>query len=379
MSLDRIVDSGSSFKKKILVSAAAVLASLFATQAQAQDSFDSPATKRPVEKTKEEERKAEPQKDTLSGYLTGEASTSPREDAFTGKGKFTLNPGNDWRISAYAFTELHLYDNDENEDLEARSNEIDFAIGKYLQKSKKFDLYAELRVGHGTIELNKAIDLDADYFTYGGKLGVASRENGTRFELGIYNSKGDADYTLLSGFEGKGDFDRFFAGAELTQRLLGSGKKSDATRGEFDVRDLGDEFEESLHLSLKGVYSKDKYADIQEVESKGFEIALPYVMNFREIAHDSKGNLLVQGHMWQFRPYFQWGDSNSESERSVRTTDSDRSKIGFDVTFKPNTWLAVKAGIGYEWYRLDIDDPVRGNDRKDYSGLTGLLSLNIDW
>jgi hypothetical protein len=376
MAIDDVVTKRSSRRITLPIGAAIFATALAAQQAKAQDSFDDPNTKR--NKTEEVVKPEQPEqsgnRDFLSGYLGAEYGHSENEDSIFAKGKFTINPGKGWRMSAYMLGGWQDFDNE----LKAQNFEGRVGVGKYFFESPKFDLYTELSAGYGHSKLSETIDLDLDRFMFGGKFGVASRDIGTKFELDIYKGIGDMDYTLLSGKEDSDKFDSFFASADFTQRLFGSNKKT-FRRGEFDVRGLGEDFEQSFFVGLKAFYSNDEYKGLLEDRGFGIEASGTYVYNFRKTMEDSQGNILADGMLLRLSPFLQYERHENDSPQSVRETESSRFRLGARVELELTKWLALRVEGGYEWYKLDIDDPVRGNDRDDKNGFAAGAGIYLKW
>ncbi len=344
--------------KKALITSTILGASLFAAEQAHAQGFETDNKKKTGQVTLSDDPATVDQKleNMIGGYLRAEANSSPSEHGFFGSGQLTLRPDDDTRLNFYALGGWQEYDND-GEDLEVASTRIMAELGHYFTKTRNLEVYAAGLVGKEWNDFSKAIDMRADRMIYGGKFGIASQENGTRLLLTAYGGNGDYDAELLSGFKNEGDFDTFFLGGEVTQRLFGENKKAN-TRGEFEFnRDLGEEFERALYLSIQAYTRNDKYGELQEADGTGVRVGFPYVLNMREHGRDAKGNIYAEGVLWEITPFAQWDNYKTKADLSERVTDADKFRLGLHVRAQLNQYVGLSVEGGYQWYNLGVKDP----------------------
>jgi hypothetical protein len=364
------------FNKKVILPITLAGAALFANKAYAQeDTFDD-VKKEQKEKSKTPSLLDDEQKvleKLADGYFKFEGHTSPVEHGFSGQ--FGLRFNGDWMPTFYAQSSWNKFDNGDEDSLEVLSNRAVFELATYLKKSKEFEFYFAPHVGYELNKLDEIIDMDANRAILGAQIGLASQENGSRLLFTFDAGFGDYDAELQSGFETDGDYRTLFLGVEGSQRLWKDGKKSIAG-SEFEfARQLGEEFENSLYLSIAAYLRKDEFDGLQTSDGWGIQASLPYIFNARDYKKDAKGNVYGEGILWTFEPGVRFRRYDNESELSSRTSDSNEWQLYFGAKAQVSKFVAVKAELGYDLYMLDI----KGRDKHEDGGIMFKLGLDINF
>lgn len=371
MTLNDIVEN-SPFKKKILLPAA-FLVSLFAAQnAQAQE-FDSPAKRKPVV---EEVKKGEKPSisDPVDGYLRIGGRASPLETALFADANLTLKPARDFYVTLDIFGQHAEYDNGDSEDLVVNSERFMFGIGGSPIHGNKLELYLQAQIGGAFNQFSEAVDLDANQFRYGGKIGIASRNSGTRFLFSGNGGSGEAEYELLSGLKGSGRFDSYFFGAEFRQRLFGKkiddGSENESSFDPTETDDLIKGFDDALYVSVMASLSRDILAEPQIIDRKTLRVFVPYEMKFGA----RKGE---KGLQIRVGPYLDANWYDTKSDLSLRTTENVQLGGGLkaDLQYKNFIFGGEIGGINST---LETDDPGAGiRDKERERGLRGMLYVGF--
>lgn len=364
-------------KNLILPAATASAIALGANEANAQGFEIQPS--KPAQEKKEEQKPTTPSRDYLDGYVRAEGRTSPSENALFGDWNLTFKPINDLKLSVEGFHQFAKYDSEEGEDTDITSHQLMFGIGGSPTRSKSFELFLRGKVGYEWNDFSGSVNkLDAQRFIVGGQAGIASQDIGTRLLVSSYWGKGKADYELLSGFSGDGDFNRFFLSGEFSQRLFGNGRKQIGTENPFDVNYVGEEFEWSFGLALQGFLSNDRIADLQKTDGWGFKAGLPFVYNPRSYTQNPDGSVTSEGILWKFTPFFEWKNYDTSSDISARTTKSDLYRIGIRAEAELTRWMGVYVEGGYDWKKIKMDDPAQEMRKEDEdNGLEAALGLYV--
>lgn len=307
--------------------------------------------------------------DQYDAGITASGKIAPKEQAISISGFLTYKQ-DDIRPSIYAVSSWQKFDNDIP--LEVATNRLQARLGAYLWQAKDLELFINPSIGVENQHFTGAIKNNATRFMIGGDVGLGVPETGTRILVGIYGGIGRYNAELLSGFRTSGQFDSFFLGLSATQRLLGEGKKRVQITGEFDQKDIGEEFQYSLHAAVEAMMSKDKYGELRDQMIGNLRFSLPNVLNLREYGRDKKGNIYAKGTRWQFTPYVELQTSETESDISIAVTSANKYRVGIAAQVEFGDWVAVRVGTGYQWYKADTSGKV---DEKN--GITGEISLNI--
>ena len=356
--------------KKTILTGAALGATLFSAQHVYAQGFDQKVqnkkdTAQTLSVSDDDSTAARKIDAWVSGYVRAEAYSSPSRQGVSGGGQLSLNLDDTTRLNFYALGAWQKFDNANAEDLEVTATRLMAGLGHYLAQSPEFEFYVEGFGGKewNSLEQKNSMSMNADKTIYGGQAGIASQKTGSKLLINGYWGDGNYDAEFESGFESKGDFDTVYFGGEFSQRLFGEGQKF-KPKGTFDVdRDLGEEFERSLHLAVSWYTRNDKYKDVKKMELQdadgwGLRVALPYVYN------------VGTGNLWEFSLFGQFESYDTRSDRSERTTDSDRWRLGVRGKYTHKKSFEIFGELGPEWYGLKTDDPgLNIHDKHEKNGL----------
>lgn len=317
-------------KNNIILPAAASAAILFgAQQAYAQGYV--PTNQEPTTATRNAD-------DYIDGRVRIGGRYNNRDSALIGEGNLTVKPLEDFRIGIDSFSQIARYDEKNGaEDLEVLTNRGLFSIGGSPTRTRSFELFLKGAAGYEWNDFSKAVNMDADRFIYGGQLGLASQDLGSRLLFSLFKGNGEADYELLSGFKGKGDFNTWYFDGEFRQLLSGN-----QTNG--SSFNLNDELKHAVYLELSGFLRDDKYADLQHAKGWGLRLAVPINLQQGSIG-------------WGIRPYLAFQRYNTTSDLSLRETDADKYVIGVDGRLTIDQWFEVFAGLNWTFENIKTTSP----------------------
>ncbi|MCX6709102.1 MAG: hypothetical protein NTW67_05660 [Candidatus Woesearchaeota archaeon] len=333
--------------KKVIIPVFIAGAALFAQNARADDTFTDTDT--------EQETTA----DGSDGYLAVSGNKSRLQYNASTSGQFQLKAKN-WRPSISAFLNQSTFTEDGPDTvIESRRGMI--GLGGYLIGSKEVELFLDPQIGYEFNHFMESINMNADRAIVGGQAGIASQALGTRLLITSYFGEGKADFKLQSGFTGNGRYGSYFMSAEASQRLFGSKKSADSESFSASAN-LGEEFENSLYIALSGMMKSDRLGDLQTATGWNAKIQLPYVFNARQQKKDAKGNIYATGTILRLIPFAMEERYNTESDLSLRTTESKTDRVGLRAEFEVVKGLGLAVEGGYQWSFQKIEDPGRGLD-----------------
>ncbi len=309
--------------------------------------------------------------DEMDASLTASAKTAPKETAINISG-FLSYKHDAITPSIYAISSWQRFENDNP--MEISVNRLITNFGAYLWQAKDLELFINPGIGVENQHFTGAIKNNATKMIVGGDAGLAVPETGTRILVGVYGGIGQYDAELQSGFKTNGQFDTFFLGMSATQKLFGTGKKPIQTKGEFDQKDIGEEFRYSMHAALEAITSIENYGELRNITAGKLRFSLPNVLNLREYGRDAKGNIYARGTRWQFTPYVEMETSEARSNISIAVTNANRYRVGITAELEINDYVGIRAGTGYQWHRANTNGHI---DEKNGITLEGSLDIKL--
>jgi len=196
-------------------------------------------------------------------------------------------------------------------------------------------------------------ELNANRFLAGIGFEMNTPQINNLFRANLFAGFGANDYELKSGYSDKGQYDSFFTNAETTQKLFSM--------------NLFSKNKESLYVKISGYYDKQNLEHLSNSEEYGVRVEFPYILNFQNAKKDAKGNIYADGWLFRVKPYFDYKHNESNSDLTNREIKTNTYETGLRIEAQYSKWVALYTELGYQWNRIDINDPSMNdsNNEKD--------------